>query len=129
MDYQLEAMCFSVGDLEAMRAFYAGVFGIDFTMQEVQGQSLYTGSFSGLELTLVPVALTGVEPGRNPTHYDVYVSDLEEGIARVERHGGRTNERLGEDDHVRAIGIFDPDGNFMVLKQRKASTGRGGLPT
>ena len=119
MEYKLEAMCLSVGKVEAMRDFYAGVFDIEFTGEEVQGHTIYSGRFSGLDLALVPSALTGVEAGQNPTHYDVYVSDLEAGIERVERHGGRTNGRLGEDDHERAIGVFDPDGNFMVLKQRK----------
>jgi len=28
-------------------------------------------------------------------------------------------EHLGEDEEVRAIGVFDPDGSFMFLKQRK----------
>lgn len=120
MDYRIEAMCLAADKIEAMRDFYAGVFGVEFTAHDVEGQQLYAGTFAGMELALVPADLSGVTVGQNPTHYDVYVSDIHEGIDLVKRHGGRTNEQLGEDEHEIAIGIFDPDGNFMVFKQRKS---------
>ena len=60
MDYKLEAMCLVATDIDAMRGFYAGVFDVEFT-----------------------------------------------------------GEEIGESDTERAIGIYDPDGNFMVFKQRK----------
>jgi predicted enzyme related to lactoylglutathione lyase len=119
MNYTLEAMILSAVNMPAMVEFYSNVFGIDFSPDEIDGLSMYSGSFSGLEFTLVPAVLTGVTDPKNPTHYDVYTSSIEEGIELVEKHGGRTNGHLGEDDFTRAIGIFDPDGNFMVLKQRK----------
>ena len=102
-----------------MREFYAGVFGVEFETHDVEGQNLYAGKFAGLELALVPAELSGVTTGQSPVHYDIYVPDLHAAIALVEKHGGRTNERLGEDEHELAIGVFDPDGNFMVFKQRK----------
>ena len=102
-----------------MVTFYSGVFGIEFTSEPLEEHNVYTGTFSGLEFTLVPVELTGITDQKNPTHSDIYVSDLEEGIALVEEFGGRTNGQLGEDDRTCAIGVFDPDGNFMVLKQMK----------
>jgi hypothetical protein len=42
-----------------------------------------------------------VVTGQNPAHHDIRVSDIHEGIALVERHGGKTNGRLGEDDAQR----------------------------
>ncbi|MHC4841947.1 MAG: VOC family protein [Planctomycetota bacterium] len=119
MDYNLEAICLVAKNIDEMVEFYSGVFGINFESENVEGHSLYTGRFSGLSLTLVPVAISGVKEPKNPTHYDIYVNDLEEGIELVKANGGRTNERLGESDTERAIGIFDPDDNFMVFKQRK----------
>ena len=119
MKYKLEVMVLSAVNIDAMVEFYTKVFDIDFTSQDVDGHSMYTGTFSDLEFTLVPATLTQITEPNNPVHYDIYVSDLEEGIERVERSGGKTNGHLGEDDLVRAIGVFDPDGNFMVLKQRK----------
>ena len=121
MDYKLEAMCLAVTAIDAMRDFYAGVFGIEFTAQEVEGLHIYAGTFSGLELALVPAALSGATTGQGPTHYDIYVSDIHAAIELVKSNGGKTNERLGEDEHELGIGIFDPDGNFMVFKQRKTA--------
>lgn len=119
MDYKLEAMCLVATEVEAMRDFYAGVFGVEFSAEAVEEHQLYTGRFAGMEFTLVPAALSQAKTGENPTHYDIYIPNIEKGIALVEKHGGKTNGRLGEDDHERAIGVFDPDGNFMVFKQRK----------
>jgi len=120
MDYKLEAMCLAATHIDAMRDFYAGVFGVDFTADDIgEGRQMYTGQYAGLAFTLVPAEAMQAETGANPTHYDIYIPDLEEGIALVEQHGGKTNNRIGEDEHERAIGVFDPDGNFMVFKQRK----------
>ena len=120
MEYAIGAMVLATVNVDEMVTFYSEVFGIEFTAEEVSGHHIHSGKFSGLDFALVPAALMELESPKNPTHYDIFVSDLEEGIARVERSGGRTNGQLGEDDHVRAIGIFDPDDNFMVFKQRKA---------
>ena len=119
MNYSLEAMVLSATNMDAMVGFYANVFGVEFKTESVADQQLYTGEFAGMEFTLVPVELSQITDPKNPTHYDIYVDDLQAGIDLVEKHGGKTNGQLGEDDEVKAIGVFDPDGNFMVLKQRK----------
>ncbi len=61
----------------------------------------------------------------NKTHWDVFVNDLDAIIAAVEQSDGKTNGRLVEDDDVRCIGVFDPDGNFMPVKQLKETTAGG----
>lgn len=119
MDYKLEAMVLAAVNVEPMVDFYTNVFGIEFAAEEVSGHNIYNGKFSGLDFALVPAVLMKMEGIKNPTHYDVYVSNLEEGIELAEKHGGKTNGKLGESDTERAIGIYDPDGNFMVFKQRK----------
>ena len=119
MEYKLEAMILSAVKIDSMVDFYSNVFGVNFTSEDIDGQAIFTGTFAELEFTLVPATLTQITEPKNPTHYDIYVDSLEEGIVLVEKNGGRTNGQLGEDDHTRAIGIYDPDDNFMVLKQRK----------
>lgn len=119
MKYSLEVMVLSSINIDDMVEFYTNVFDVDFTSDDLDGQSVYTGSFGGMEFVLVPSTLTQITAPVNPTHFDIYVDDLEEGIRLVEAHGGKTNGQLGEDDTTRAIGIFDPDENFMILKQRK----------
>jgi predicted enzyme related to lactoylglutathione lyase len=119
MDSKIEAIVLVTGETAAMADFYTAVFDVRFETVEVEGSTIHEGRWAGLDLALIPQALSEVQAGQNPVHFDIYVDDLDEAIARVERHGGRTNGHLGEDEEVRAIGVFDPDGNFMVLKQRK----------
>jgi predicted enzyme related to lactoylglutathione lyase len=82
VDYRIDCMNLAAADLDAMVTFYAGVFGIDFRVQELQGAKLYAGSFAGSGFVLL---------------------------------------RIGEDDTMRCIGVFDPDDNFMVFRQMKAA--------
>ncbi|NUN48535.1 MAG: hypothetical protein HUU15_06880 [Candidatus Brocadiae bacterium] len=112
-------MVLSAVNMDPMVDFYRNVFDMQFEVEEDSGQKMYTGTFSGLAFTLIPAGMNGITAPQNPTHYDIYVPDINAVIALVEKHGGRTNGRLGESDTERAIGVFDPDGNFMVFKQRK----------
>ena len=119
MDYSIESMTLAANDVDRTVAFYAGVFGIKFEAHQLEGGTLHAGTFAGKEFAILPAKLAQVEAKQNRLQLDIFVSDLDELIRRVESHGGRTNGRLGEDDEVRAIGCWDPDDNFIVFKQRK----------
>jgi hypothetical protein len=70
----------------------------------------------------VPAVLAKVTTRKNKVHFDIYVEDLDKVIKNVIRSGGKTNNRLAENDTIKCIGVFDPDGNFMAVKQKKATT-------
>lgn len=79
MNYTLEAMVLSATNMNAMVDFYSNVFGVEFTMESVSDQKLYTGTYAELEFTLVPAELNQIENPQNPTHYDIYVDDCRRG--------------------------------------------------
>lgn len=121
MEPKIEGIALAAINHDAMVEFYSNVFGIAFTAEEVSGHHLHNGRFSGMDFTLVPNELSGVKNPSSPVHLEIFVGDIHASIKQVEQHGGRTNKRLGEDDNEFAIGVFDPDGNFMVIKQRKTA--------
>ena len=119
MKFSIKALNLAATDVARSAAFYSGVLGIEFTEHEIEGGTLHAANVNGIEFVLVPAALAGVKAAQNRMQLDVFVPDLDELIRRVEASEGRTNGRLGEDDEVRAIGVWDPDENFIVFKQRK----------
>ena len=121
MDYRIDCMNLAAANLDAMVTFYSNVFGIELTEQPLQDAKLYQGKFAGTDFVLLPASLADVTAKQNRMQYDVVVSDLDEAIGLVEAHGGRTNGRIGEDDRMRCIGVFDPDDNFMVFRQVKSA--------
>jgi predicted enzyme related to lactoylglutathione lyase len=115
--WSVGAISLSAVHLEQMVEFYSGIFGIGFTSSDYGGQTVYEGRLGDIDVALYRA--DDESPCRNPIHYEVFFSDLEEVSREVVRLGGRTNGQPMEDDEVRAVGVFDPDGNFMVFKQRK----------
>lgn len=121
MDYQIGCMNLAATNIEQMVDFYRNVFGIAFSEQVIEGEKLYEGKFAGMDFVLLPAKLAGVTATDNRVQYDIYVPDVERVIRLATGHGGRTNGRLAEDDEFKCIGIFDPDNNFIVFKQRKTA--------
>lgn len=120
-NYTLEAMSLAATNLEQMVNFYSSVFSVQFTEQALEEVSLYEGRFAGIDFCLFPAEAARTDAQQtNRMQFDIYVEDLHAAIDLVEAHGGRTNGRIGEDESVICIGVYDPDENFMVFKQRKA---------
>ncbi len=119
MEYKLEAMILAATKVSQMVDFYTNVFDIQFEEQQFEDGKLYEGKWAGFDFTIVPSELSNFNAGQNPMHYDIFVPDIQAVIELATKHGGRTNGKIGEDEEIRAIGIYDPDENFMVFKQRK----------
>jgi predicted enzyme related to lactoylglutathione lyase len=112
-------ICLIAEEVDLMADFYSHVFGLSLTRQVIDGRNFYEGKFSGMDFVLVPADPGKVNRAENKVHFDIYVKDIHRIVALAEKHGGKTNGRLMEDDNVTCIGVFDPDGNFMAVKQRK----------
>lgn len=120
-DYRIGCMSLAATNVGKMVEFYSGVFGVNFVAHPVGNSKVFEGSFAGIDFVLVPAELSGIKATESRIHFDVYVPDIQKIIDLTGKHGGSTNGRLVEDDQVRCIGISDPDGNFMVIKQQKKS--------
>ncbi len=119
MDARIGSICLTAFKCEQMAAFYAKVFNIKFESEEANGLTIYSGRVSGIDFALVPAALTKVTTNENKVHLDIFVESIAKVMANIEGSGGRTNDRLVEDDGMKCIGVYDPDGNFMAVKERK----------
>ena len=120
---KIGCMCLIADKIDAMATFYSNVFGANMSQVNEDGLMLYEGKFSGINFVLVPSSANKATATENKIHFDLYVQDIKQIIDLVEKHGGKTNNKLAEDDVVKCIGVFDPDGNFMAVKQKKWGAG------
>jgi predicted enzyme related to lactoylglutathione lyase len=116
----IDSMTLVANDLDAMASYYTGVFGIDFETHEIEGGSLKAGDWGDIHFVLVPQEISQCDAKDNRMHFDIHVPDIQEFIAAVEAHGGRTNGNLADTPEMLVIGVYDPDNNFMVAQQIKA---------
>ncbi|HTL51301.1 MAG TPA: VOC family protein [Planctomycetota bacterium] len=118
MRYKIEVMSMAARKLNKMAAFYTKVFSIRFKTIKLGRGRLYVGKFDGKELVLYQ-ADRKQKAAHNPMHFEIFFPNLKKAMDLAINHGGRTNGQPREDDQVKAVGVFDPDGNFMVFKQKK----------
>lgn len=119
MKYSIKDLSLSAFNMENMRNFYSGVFNVQFEAHDIGGGTLYAGTWAGYDFCLVPAELNEVTAQQNRMQFELWVDDIHKAIEAVQAHGGKTNGHLGEDEQVFAIGIYDPDENYMVFKQKK----------
>ena len=113
----LEGITIAVNDMEAMRNFYQAVFKLEFEAFELAGNKLYTSHWGEIIFTLCPAALAKVEAKENKHQFDVLVDDLEESMIVVLKSGGSIMGDKTDNSTQIEIGIRDPDGNSLVLKE------------
>jgi glyoxylase I family protein len=104
------------GDLDATRAFYAGLLGLgDVARPEIPGVGGHWHALGEAELHLVdaPSRGTGIDP--TGPHLCVLVEDLDAAIAELEDAG--IDYLRGAQGPVVQIWIVDPAGNTVELQQ------------
>jgi predicted enzyme related to lactoylglutathione lyase len=107
---KLSRITVAVTHLPEMVAFYNAVFGAD--LNPIAHSPLYRGSMAGLELVFCPNDIAQVVARQNRKQLHFTVSDLDAIVKVVQEHQG-TIRNQSEDE----VGIIDPDGNTLVLKQ------------
>lgn len=117
--FEIEGITLAVFKIEQMLEFYANVFGIEFTAQEMFGATLYTGNFDYLKLLFCPAEIARNEARQNRHQFDIIVFDLEKMLSKVVEFGGEIIGDVLEDENFKRVGIYDPDRNSMVLKEWK----------
>ncbi len=119
IDYEIEGMTMAVTNMEQMLAFYSNTFNIQFAEKEMYGSKLYSGVWGGLKLLFCPAEIAGNTAVQNRHQFDIVVSDLEKVIELTKKYGGKLMGEIAEDEHYRNIGIYDPDKNSILFKQKK----------
>ncbi len=118
-EYTLAGLTLATTQMDAMRAFYAQVFQIQFEEVTMSGRSLYSGDWGGLKLLLCPADLAGIQADQNRHQFDIVVFDLSKTIEQALLHGGMQLGEITEDEKAWSVGMYDPDKNSLVFKQMK----------
>jgi catechol 2,3-dioxygenase-like lactoylglutathione lyase family enzyme len=115
----LSSIAFRVHNLDAMLAFYAEAFGVQFHEVDTYGIRSQFGELDGITLKFVPIR-DDVDFKEYPVHQPGFVvSDVEAVIALALKHGGRKEgEIIRSGDTIQAA-VRDPDGNTLELYAEK----------
>jgi predicted enzyme related to lactoylglutathione lyase len=112
---------FTVADLPRARAFYEGVLGLKtasvFEFGEGKGWIEY-------ELPCGTLAITNMWPagGSGSAGIAFEVADFDAAIAHVKANNVRITFEPFDTPVCRGVGLADPDGNSVMLHQRKAKS-------
>lgn len=118
MTYQIEGLTIAVTDMPKMLDFYRAVFDISFTEQAMYGAELYSGQWGDMKLLLCPAELAQNTAEQNRHQFDILVDDLDMVLQVAKSHGGQMMSHVTEDGGFRSVGLYDPDRNSMVFKQK-----------
>jgi predicted enzyme related to lactoylglutathione lyase len=110
-----------VSDLDRSADFYKAVLGLSQLMRFQSNmnyrpmEEVMLGDASGESY---PLVLITFPDGEVPTHSQVvmvfFTDDIEAFVDRVERNGGRVNERREEVEHKAKVAFwYDPEGNLV----------------
>lgn len=118
MSYQIEGLTIAITDMPKMLGFYSAVFGISFREQEMYGSTLYAGQWGDMKLLLCPAELAQNMAEQNRHQFDIVVDDLDQLLQVAKSHGGQMMSHVTEDGGFLSVGLYDPDRNSMVFKQK-----------
>jgi predicted enzyme related to lactoylglutathione lyase len=111
----IASIALRVYNMDAMLAFYAEAFQVQFREVDTYGIRSQFGEMDGLMLKLVPLRESEDFKGF-PVHQPGFiVPDVEAVIALAQKHGGRQEGRLIQVDGKMQAAIRDPDGNTIEL--------------
>lgn len=81
--------------------------------------NLYFGTWGELNLLFCPAEIAKNTAIQNRYKFDIVVSDLSKFIEMTAKYGGKPMGEIEEDDYSWSIGIYDPDKNSILFKQKK----------
>jgi len=118
-EYKIEGFTLAVQNMDAVKTFYANVFGITFKEIKMYGSTLYSGVWGSLNILLCPAEIAHNTARQNRHQFDILVSDIDRFIEKIKKNGGKTIGEKSKDEQAWSIGVYDPDENSIVLKQLK----------
>lgn len=111
--------CYAVTDFARARAFYEGVLGLKSTMLHGEPGGMQWCEYDIGTGTLSLGSGSKFKPGPDGCTVALEVVDFEAAIAHLRAHQVRFDFEPLETPVCRLAGIFDPDGNSLIIHQRK----------
>jgi len=118
MSFEIEGLTIAVTNMDAMKAFYGKLFNIEWQTQNIDKYTLYSGEWGGLKLLLCPAILAQNEATQNRHQFDILVENLDRTLLEITENGGAKMGEVVQYENFYSVGIYDPDQNSLVLKQR-----------
>ena len=117
---KLSGFTIAVHHFDAMRAFYAAIFGMDWEEVELApGICILRLSLSGMTIQLCAASVAGVTAADFRHQLRFTVADLGAAIAAGEAHGGQLHSEPVETTDMRFAAMRDPDGNTLELEEKR----------
>jgi catechol 2,3-dioxygenase-like lactoylglutathione lyase family enzyme len=112
---KISSIAFRVYNMDAMLAFYAEAFDIQFQEVDTYGIRSQFGKVDGIALKFVPIRES--DDFKNfPIHQPGFVvPDVEAVIALAIKHGGRQEGQTVQAEGKTQAAVRDPDGNTIEL--------------
>ncbi len=118
-DYKIPGLTVAVTNMKAMVSFYEQVFEMEFQPVSQYQNTLYQGIWGGLSMLFCPAELAKNTATQNRHQFNIEVNDLMAFVTKVKDHGGTLMGDVTDQQNVLSVGIYDPDGNSLVVSQNK----------
>ena len=117
---QLSGVTLAVHHFDAMRAFYAAIFGVEWEEVELApGIRILRLSLAGMTVQLCAASVAGVSAADFRHQLRFTVADLAAAIAAGEENGGQLHSEPVETADMRFAAMRDPDGNTLELEEKR----------
>ncbi|WP_281986942.1 VOC family protein [Aquimarina aggregata] len=106
-------------NMNMMLTFYTDVFQIQFKPMGSSGFTVYHGDWNGIDIQFCPAELANNSAKQNRHQLTIEVDNLRELTNMIKEKGGKIIGEIVDGESEISVGIYDPDGNSLVLKQLK----------
>lgn len=110
---------YPVTDMVRARAFYEGVLGLKPTMLYGEPTPVYVEYDIGSSTLSIGAGMASVQPSKDGGTVVLEVEDFAVAKAHLEANGVKIAIDAFETPVCHALGMFDPDGNSLMIHQRK----------
>lgn len=112
--------CYAVTDFARARGFYEGVLGLKSSMLYGEPGGMQWGEYDIGGGTLSIGSAPQFKPGPDGCTVALEVADFDAAVAHLRAHKVRFRMEPFETPVCRMAGFFDPDGNCLMIHQRKS---------
>ncbi len=112
---EIDKITMAVGDMAAVKQFYADVFNLSFTSLQLAGRELFSARLGAMELLLCPKDLIGIEANVNTVQLRFVVDDVQGAFERGVKHGVVVINDVSLHEGRSHASLRDPDGNSLEL--------------
>ena len=118
IQYEVSGLTIAADSMELMLDFYTNVFDIKFVELNKMNTILYQGNWGNLLLLLCPAEIVEVNAKQNRHQFNLDVNDIDKAVELVLANGGTTKKHEKQTPGIRAVTVYDPDRNSIVLRER-----------